>query len=73
MGGEKSAVMWAGPAGENNPRPIGMRESVDITASLSKCRRVGGIYLRDLHVSHLVTVSSFSRVFNCILIVNNYF
>lgn len=66
------SCMWAELAGENNPCPIGMRIGVYITASLSKCGRVGGIYLRHLHAAHSVPVSSFIA-FLMRFIVNVYF
>lgn len=64
VGGEKSTVLWAELTGKNKPCPIGVQEGVAITASLSKCGRVGGIYQRHLHTGHSVPVYSFYRVFN---------
>lgn len=67
MGGEKSAVLWAGPVGENNSRPIRTRESVYIS-SLCECGRVGGIYLHHkcLNCNRFFLLSClYFNVFDC--------
>lgn len=48
VGGEKPAVMWAGPASKNKPCPIGTQEGVYISARLSSCGRARGIHIQSI-------------------------
>lgn len=62
VGGEKSAVLWTGPAGENNPASNQNAWKCLYSSSLSECGRVGGVYLH--HKCLHCNLSSFYRVFN---------